>query len=77
MPVPTTPPAGLTARALYGWLRRLTGAEIIGIRDTAGHFTGDTVEEALEELAEGVGTTDVSAAAAIELTIAAGVVTAT
>lgn len=77
MPVPTSPPAGLTARALYGWLRRLTGAEIIGIRDTAGYFTGDTVEEALAELAGGVGSTDVAAAAATELTIAAGVVVAT
>lgn len=77
MTIPAAPPAGLTARALWLELHRLTGASLIGIQDTAGYFDGDTIEEALEELAAGIGVTDVSAAAATELTIAAGVVTAT
>lgn len=53
------------------------GASLVGVEDSAGHFTGTTVEAALVELAAGVGITDVVAAAATELTIAAGVVTAT
>lgn len=53
------------------------GAAMVGIEDSAGHFTGTTVEAALAELAAGIGITDVVAAPATTLTIAAGVVTAT
>lgn len=53
------------------------GASLVGVADEGGLFTGTTVEAVLAELAAGVGITDVTAAAATTLTIAAGVVTAT
>lgn len=53
------------------------GASLVGIEDAGSLLTATTVEAALQELASGIGITDVSAAAATELTIAAGVVTAT
>lgn len=53
------------------------GASLVGIEDAATNFTGTTVEDALAELAAGIGITDVTAAAATELTIAGGIVTAT
>jgi hypothetical protein len=53
------------------------GASLVGVEDSAGHFTGTTVEEVLAELASGVSETDLTVAAATTLTIAAGVVTAT
>lgn len=53
------------------------GASLVGVEDSGGLFTGTTVEAVLAELAAGVGLTDVACAAATELTIAAGAVTAT
>lgn len=77
MSIPAAPPRGLTARSLWLELHRLTGASLLGIEDTAGLLTATNVEDALAELAAGIGLTDVSAAAATELTIAAGVIAAT